>query len=50
MILKLLPFTLVLALAACGADGPPERPGATETPAAVTISGDARLGITHKSN
>lgn len=33
----------ILALSACGVDGPPERPSST-TPG-VTISGEARIGV-----
>ncbi|MFN3644710.1 MAG: hypothetical protein ACK4TB_17505 [Gemmobacter sp.] len=33
-----------LLLAACGADGPPEPPA--RAPQGVTLSGDARLGVT----
>ena len=37
----------VLALCACGVDGPPERPVAKpfEQNARITISGDARIGV-----
>ncbi len=39
-----LSLTILALLAACGADAPPERPkGATP---AVTVSGDARIGVT----
>ncbi len=45
------PIALILALvalAACGADGEPQRPGAPEmTPqTGLTISGEARFGVT----
>ncbi len=32
---------ICLLLSACGADGPPEKPG-------ITLSGEARLGIVSK--
>ncbi|WP_431298092.1 hypothetical protein [Tabrizicola sp. BL-A-41-H6] len=42
-------FTLIaalLALAACGADGPPEKPTRSTTPApGVQITGEARVGV-----
>ncbi len=40
------PILLValLTLAACGADGPPERP-ADSTASGITITGEARMGI-----
>ena len=39
---------LVLALAACGADGPPTRPGPGAEPApepGLAVSGEARIGV-----
>lgn len=36
-------FLALLALAGCGADGPPERPGTT---VGVTVSGSIGAGIT----
>ena len=36
-----LAIALVLALAACGADGPPERPGTGDP-----VSGEVRAGVT----
>jgi predicted small lipoprotein YifL len=42
-----LALTALLGLAACGVDGPPERPVKHEfnQQARVTISGDARVGV-----
>ncbi|WP_158547714.1 hypothetical protein [Rhodosalinus sediminis] len=40
-----LALAALAALAACGADGAPERPGA-ETRSGVTLSGEARFGLT----
>lgn len=42
-----LAWIAVLGLAACGVDGPPERPVKQEfnQQARVTISGDARVGV-----
>lgn len=40
----LLSLAALLTLAACGADGPPERPGTT--PTGITFSGSAQAGIT----
>lgn len=37
-----LALLAVLALAACGVDGPPERPSPAP---GVSISGDARMGV-----
>lgn len=36
-------FAVLLALAACGADGRPERPGAEP---GITVSGTVEVGIT----
>lgn len=44
MRLFLLGSTLAL-LAACGADGPPERPTAPTASPEVTVSGEVRLGV-----
>jgi ABC-type glycerol-3-phosphate transport system substrate-binding protein len=36
-----------LALSACGADGPPVRPTKPDpAPGAITVTGEARLGVT----
>lgn len=40
----LLLTALAATLAACGADGPPERPGAADT--GITVSGRIEAGIT----
>jgi predicted small lipoprotein YifL len=40
---------LALALAACGADGPPEPPARTAPPSGISFSGDARIGLTFQS-
>lgn len=44
---RLIVLMLPLAVAACGADGPPVRPSAAEAQPqdGVRISGDARIGI-----
>ncbi len=48
---RLLPLSLIALLAACGADGPPVKPGAdgaTATPGVtpgVTMSGTAKIGV-----
>lgn len=40
-------LALLVALSACGVDGPPQKPAATTTPPpGVSISGEARMGIT----
>jgi hypothetical protein len=44
--MRLLPLFAVLALVACGADGPPLKPAKQD---GITISGDARFGLTHTS-
>jgi len=36
--------TVLCALAACGADGPPERPGAQPAPG-IAVSGTVSVGI-----
>ena len=40
-----LSMLAVMALAACGVDGPPERPAQKPAQSGVTISGDARVGV-----
>ena len=40
-----LSLLAVLALAACGVDGAPERPVQKPAQGNVTISGDARVGV-----
>ncbi|MBO9453852.1 hypothetical protein J7376_09365 [Paracoccus sp. R12_1] len=42
-----LTLIAVLALSACGVDGPPERPTAPKTPpkSGVSISGHATVGV-----
>jgi predicted small lipoprotein YifL len=42
--MKRLTLLALLALAACGADGPPERPGAAEP--GISVSGTVEFGIT----
>jgi hypothetical protein len=44
--MRLLPLFLVLALAACGADGPPVAPKA-ETSGGIQISGEGRVGLVY---
>ena len=41
--MKRLALLALLALAACGADGPPERPGAEP---GVAVSGTVEIGVT----
>ncbi|MDH3263629.1 MAG: hypothetical protein OEM24_06500 [Paracoccaceae bacterium] len=41
--MKRLALLALLTLAACGADGPPERPGAS---AGITVSGTVEIGVT----
>ena len=45
--MKRIAILMVLALAACGVDGPPERPTAPKTPpqSNVSISGYATMGV-----
>jgi len=44
--MKPLCLIAILALAACGVDGPPVAPVAQVAPApGVTVTGDARIGI-----
>lgn len=45
MFAKLAPVCLLLALAACGADGAPEAPSRNDVKPGVSISGDARIGV-----
>ena len=40
-----LSLLAVLALGACGVDGAPERPAQKPAKSGVTISGDARVGV-----
>ncbi|MDP5308049.1 hypothetical protein [Paracoccus spongiarum] len=42
-----LALIAILGLAACGVDGPPERPAAPTTPpkSTVSISGEATMGV-----
>lgn len=49
---SLIALTLLAGLAACGVDGPPERPAAPRSPAGtvtsapgVNVSGDIRIGV-----
>ena len=44
-----LALLLLMTLAACGADGPPVAPGITTPTPGVTITGEARVGITGNS-
>ena len=43
--MKYLPILALLALAACGADGEPERPGKGETGFDISIGGTAEIGV-----
>ena len=44
--MRRLAILSVLALAGCGADGEPERPGRASVPdAGVTITGTAEIGV-----
>jgi predicted small lipoprotein YifL len=38
----------LLALAACGADGPPVAPSAKPVASGITISGTARVGVVYE--
>ncbi|WP_185968380.1 lipoprotein [Paracoccus sp. M683] len=43
---RLLALIALTALAACGVDGPPERPaGHVEQQLGVTVTGDAQIGV-----
>lgn len=42
---RLAAILAVTLLAACGADGPPERPAATPA-TGISITGEASLGVT----
>lgn len=39
---------LVLVLAGCGIDGPPQRPADTAPPPGITLSGEMAIGIKHE--
>jgi predicted small lipoprotein YifL len=41
-------FAVCLALAGCGADGPPQAPSPSSTQTGLTISGDAQIGVVSK--
>ncbi|WP_312524811.1 argininosuccinate lyase [Paracoccus sp. (in: a-proteobacteria)] len=45
--MKLLPLIALLALGACGVDGPPVRPGPQQDnpPPGLSVSGEARIGV-----
>ncbi len=43
--MKFLPLIALLALTACGVDGPPVRPAPDAPAPGVTVSGDARIGV-----
>ncbi|MDF3607663.1 hypothetical protein PE067_16870 [Paracoccus sp. DMF-8] len=43
--MRYLAVIAVLALAACGVDGPPVAPGAAAPEPGVSISGEARIGV-----
>ncbi len=44
--MKFLPLIALLALSACGVDGPPISPSTQEVPPpGVTVSGEARIGV-----
>ena len=46
--MRILAVLAVLTLAACGADGAPTKPAAKPaTTSGVSISGDARMGVTN---
>lgn len=42
--MRVLTLTLLLALAACGVDGPPVSPLGADAPG-IKISGEARIGV-----
>lgn len=48
MLIKIAPLGLLLALAACGADGAPEAPSQAASQPGLSISGDARIGVVTK--
>lgn len=41
---------LVLLLAACGIDGPPQRPADDTPPPGLTLSGDAAIAVKYDSD
>ena len=43
--MKYLSLIALLALTACGVDGPPIRPEPDPPAPGVTVSGDARIGV-----
>ena len=43
--MRLMAVTLLLALAACGADDPPLRPTAGEPAPTVTVGGSVQMGV-----
>ena len=43
---RLIVLMLPLALAACGADGPPVAPSKAASQQGVSITGDAQIGVT----
>lgn len=44
--MKFLPLIALLALGACGVDGPPISPSTHEVPpAGVAVNGEARIGV-----
>ncbi len=47
MTLRLIPaLALVATLAACGANGVPQRPAAEPQTTGFTVTGDAKVGVT----
>lgn len=46
--MRSLALFCLLTLAACGADGAPERPLAATAATGVTLSGDAQVGVVVK--
>lgn len=43
--MKLVALLAILALSACGVDGPSVRPVEKQQPGAITLSGEARIGV-----
>lgn len=43
--MKFLPLIALLALTACGVDGPPVRPNTDTPPPGLSVSGEGRIGV-----
>ena len=44
---RLAPLAVLLLLAACGTDGAPKAPNGTPSNGPITLSGEARFGISN---